>query len=173
MKKLLMLVLVLWAAGAYSQEIRMPDEKRKDYVKERETNKSPTDSKTTQQRDSDAERKKQAELARKQRAEEIKANQTAKGNSVYCIIREMSNLKEANTKVTILVEEKFEGHVKRMDDDTQKQMMTAIQKRAYASGLDALSAFTQSNWSLVETSVYSWQEMAVREYLMEYQLPVR
>lgn len=173
MKKIMMLVLVMWAAGAYSQEIRMPDEKRKDYVDEREKDNSPANTTTKEQSELNAERRKQAELERKKRAAATGDKSAAKGISVYCIIQEMSEPGARNSKVSINVEEGYEKHVKKMDEVTQKHVMMAIEKRSYSSGLEALSTLTQSKWSLVESSVYSFQDMAVREYLMEYQLPLR
>lgn len=65
MKKLLLSLFILSAAGTYAQEIRMPEEKRKEYVKEQERKKAATERPTTE---SDEERKKRALEARKQAA---------------------------------------------------------------------------------------------------------
>ena len=174
MKKILLSVLVLWAAGAYSQEIRMPDEKREDYVKEQRkiTNSTSKDNSESADRKSEEVERRQRELEARKRAT-YAAQKANSGKTFYCIIHESTTLDGRKSEVTIEVDNTLEKHVQDLDKRTQKALMLATEKRGYKNALGALNNFSMNGWTLSHASDYMdlKSERIVHRYLIGYNIP--
>lgn len=173
MKKIILSVLVLWAAGAYSQEIKMPAEKRQEYVNDKATNSNDAQ---TQKRDDEA-RRRRAEAEKKRLSAEregsIQRGEVKSSNSIYCMIREKGKMESKEADVEIITDSEFMRTAKQLGERDKRQaeaLFMAADAKAYRSGMDALNSFSRSGWSLVNSNVYTQEEMVVHEYLMEYQL---
>ena len=173
MKKILLSVLVLSAAGAYSQEIRMPDEKRKEYIKEERqaTNSaSKKQSKATNQV-TEEERRREALEARK-RAAQASKNESGVGTMVYCIIEEQQSVNGKKTIVSVQADPTMEKHMSKSDKQAYKALSLVLKKSDYKNGLHALNSFSLNGWELVNSSSYMnpETEMIVHNYLMRYRI---
>lgn len=174
MKKIILSVLVLWAAGAYSQEIKMSEEKRQQYVNEKATNSNDAQ---LQKREAEARRrraeaeKKRIAAGREGASQRGAVNQSS--NSIYCMIQEMGKTGSKEGDVSIIVDSEFTRTAKELGERDKKQaeaLFMAAEPKSYRSGMDALNTFSRSGWSLVQSNVYTQEEMVVHEYLMEYEL---
>lgn len=161
MKKLLLSLFILIAAGSYAQEIRMPEEKRKEYVKEQESKKASTNSRASQ---ADEERKRRA-LEERKKAAMAKADATA-GNMIYCIVQETRSMGESDSRVRVITDQEFEFSVKEAGEKNKSALGLALEKKRYISALQALNNFSKNGWELVNTSVYTEKSTITHEYLM-------
>lgn len=161
MKKLLLSLFILSAAGAYAQEIRMPEEKRKEYVKEQESKKTSTNSRTSQ---ADEERKRRA-LEEQKKAALANANATA-DKMLYCIIQESRSMGESDSRVRVITDQEFEFSVKEAGEKNKSAMGLALEKKKYTSALQALNNFSKNGWELVNTNVYAEKSIITHEYLI-------
>lgn len=161
MKKLLFAVVLLSATSVYSQEIRVPDEKREQYVKERE-NKAVL---------SEEDQKAREEAYRKRKEEALRQQEGRPANTVkeiYCIIQEISvPTKPGKAQVNILRSSNYEEQLKNLDLRKQPNMKETIVNDDYVSGMDALNRYIQLGWTLEHTTVYTSGDQTVREYLMK------
>lgn len=161
MKKLLLSLFILSAAGTYAQEIRMPEEKRKEYVKEQESKKA-----TTSQRDTetDEERKRRALEERKKAA--MMNEQSTSGSKIFCIIQEMRSMGENDTRVSVITDREFELSVKQAGEKNRLALGLALEKKKYTSALQALNNFSKNGWELINTTVYTEKSFVIHEYLV-------
>lgn len=162
-------VLLLCSVGAFSQEIRMPDEKRKNYVNEN----SPSTNNSDQQRREAASKQRQLEAERRQQFS-ARSEARKEGVSVFCIVRETTSFDAAKTSVEVISDKEFERTVKTLseqDKERSKALAMVLRSPAYATGLDALNNFSRSGWELVDSNTLTYKEIVVREYLMKFVLP--
>lgn len=160
MKKLLLSLFILSAAGTYAQEIRMPEEKRKEYVKEQERKKassSQLNSQTDEERRQALEERKKAAMA---------SSESRAGGKIYCIIKETRSMGEADTRVSVITDREFEMSVKEAGEKNKSALGIALEKKKYTSALQALNNFSKSGWELVNTSVYTEKSFITHEYLV-------
>lgn len=154
MKKLLIIVFVFGSAMAFSQEIRVPDEKRESYSKEKKESPSI----------SSDQMKEQARQSGVRTATTLKPE----GAPVFSIIQEFSYPgKQGKERVIILNALDQMGDVKMDPKKAELIKATLNNKRNYASGLDALQHFLSLGWTLENVSVYPNNEEVVREYMMK------
>ena len=168
MKKIMLSVLVLWATGAVCQEIKMPDDKRKEYVKERPVNSIDAQ---TQQRE-EAARKRQIE-AQQRRETGARSTMKQSGKSIYCMIRETSSADNKKSAVEIVTHSIYSQNAKEMMEgnrENAKALLLPTTEEDYKTGLDAVNNFSNHGWSMNQSHVYTIKESVVREYLMELQI---
>lgn len=161
MKKLLFAVVLLSATSVYSQEIRVPDDKREQYVKERE-NKAVLSEEDQKARE-EAYRKRKEEAMRQQQGRPATAV-----SEIYCIIQEISvPTKPGKAQVNILRSSDYLEQLKNLDMRKQPNMKESISTDDFVSGMDALNKYIQLGWKLEHTTVYPSGDQIVREYLMK------
>lgn len=167
MKKILMSLLVLWATGAFAQEIRMPEEKRKDYVEER----APTTVSEAEQMNEAEERRRKAAIARRRAQYGQMKQVSSSSDKVYCTVHELASVNGRTKEVRILTPENLSKYISKADKEVQQQIGTAVQKVRYPTALDALSALSGDGWVVESTNVVMNPDMLLREYLLVYYLP--
>lgn len=139
----------------------MPDEKRKEYVKEQESKNAASERTSSQ---SDEERKRRALEARKQAA--LAKEKASSGKMMYCIIQEMGSLGEEDSRVTIITDPEFERMAKEISEYNKLAIGVVMEKRNYKNALQALNNFSKSGWELVNSSAYAEKGMVIHEYLV-------
>lgn len=167
MKKILLVVFVLASAMAYSQEIRVPDEKRDNYSNDR--NGKDVKERTTMSPEQQKERDKQAI---QRREEAVRKNKEAAMRNaampIYCIIQEISTPGKPGKERVSVIQATEEESLKNLDQRKMERMKdTMHRKKEHRSGLDAVQYFLGAGWTLENTSVYSLNNETVREYLMK------
>jgi len=167
MKKLLLIMMVLGATAGYSQEIRVPDDKREQYQKEKEQR--PEVSAQDQKRMDEAAAKRK-EAAERQRREQMAANPRGVSRAnVYSIIQEISTPgKPGKEQVIVMIGSNAEQNMKNLDERTLERMKVSMQSIDFKTGLDALNHYTAAGWSLENTTVYSTNGQTVREYMIKF-----
>jgi len=164
MKKLLLIMMVLGVTTAYSQEIRVPNEQRDKYVKEREQR--PTVSAEDQKRMDEAAAKRR-EAAEQQRREQANPRGVSRTN-MYFIIQEISTPgKPGKEQVSILMGSGDRPDFDKMDERTAQRVKQSMERSDFKSGLDALNHYTGMGWILENTTVYPANGQTIREYMIK------
>lgn len=161
MKKLLLSLFILSAASTYAQEIRMPEEKRKEYVKEQDAQKA---SSTMNAAEINEERRKLA-LEKRKKAAMMKADLNSV-RKIYCIIKETRSMGENNNQVKVITDREFETLAKEAGEKNKSAIGVALEKQKYASALQALNYFSKNGWELISTNVYAEKSLITHEYLV-------
>jgi len=173
MKKILLSVLVLSAAGAYSQEIRMPDEKRKEYIREEQktTSSARPEQNETSDRNAEEERRKRALEARKKAAHAAQS-QSDNEAAVYCIIEETRSLDGKEIIVSIQADLAMEKQLKGANRMGFKSLRMATEKETFKSGLEAINHFSTNGWTLSHSSsmISPGSENIIHRYIMSLPL---
>jgi len=167
MKKILLIMMVLGATAGYSQEIRVPDDRREQYQKEKE--KRPVVSADDQKRMDEAAARRR-EAAERQRKEQMASNpREATRTNMYYIIQEISTPgKPGKEQVIVMMGSDVEQNMNNLDDRALQQMKTSMARSDFNTGIDALNHFTGSGWTLENTTVYSTNGQTVREYMIKF-----
>lgn len=161
--------MLLGAGVAYGQEITMPDDKREQYVKEREQRAKEAREKREAQQDVERERlaRERAQKSREMAAAASKSD-FAGNQMVYCIIQETFRPGEGGkSEVHIMFDTEQESLLKSLPQDKQKLMTLTLEKQRFANGMEALGHFTRQGWRMEHSTVYPFEGVMVREYLMK------
>lgn len=161
MKKLLLSLFIMSAAGTYAQEIRMPEEKRKEYVKEQEAQKLSSAKESGQT----VEERKRRALEERKKAAMMKSALNS-NRKIYCIIQEQRNMGENDVHVKVVTDKDFELSIKEAGPTHASVIGVALQKQKYTSALQALNNFSKNGWELISTNVYSEKSLITHEYLV-------
>lgn len=155
MKKLLVIALAMIASYGYAQEMRLPDDKKKKYVKEEKVQpEKPAEPATG--------RTIPAESRERAKEENSKASKIVN----YCIIRE--SVYEGG-KFIIEVESDMSSLENNREVDTVdlKRLLEVTQNQKYKTALMAMNQLAQTGYRLTATSVYQGEKGLIKEYYMK------
>ena len=138
----------------------MPEEKRKEYVKDQESKKTEAQGVS----ESDEKRKMRSTEARKQAS--MAKGKSLSDNMIYCVIQEIGAMGKEETEVRIVRDPGFESILKEVGVENKYAIGVLMEKRKYSNALQAVNNFSKNGWELVNSSVYTQKDMVVREYLM-------
>lgn len=169
MKKVLIAIMLLGAGATYAQEITMPDDKREQYVKEREQRAKEAREKREAQQDVERERLARERAQKSREAAAAASRSDNDGNQdVFCIIQETFRPGEGGkSEVTIIFDSERELLLKTLPKDKQKLMSLTLEKQRFSNGMEALGHFTRQGWRMEHSTVYPFEGVMVREYLMK------
>lgn len=174
MKSIILSTLILCSSTAFSQEIRMPDDKRDKYVTEqsREKEVKKVDDKERQAKMDQERREKEKERQRSRESSSLAPTKDEKieADVAFCSVREIGTMDDYAGKVSIAIDPKVKMVAERLDDDMKKQLYAAMEGHRFNSGMEALGFLSSNGWTLVESNIYTVKEHVVREYLLKLDL---
>jgi hypothetical protein len=155
MKKLLVVALAMIASYGYAQEMRLPDDKKKKYVKEE---------KAQDQKTVEAATSRSVAVAPQERVKDDGSKKPSK-IITYCIVRE--SIYEGG-KSTIEVETEMSSLLKNKDVDqsTVKELMNITQNQQYKTALSAINQLALSGFRVTNTVVVPGEKGLIKEYIM-------
>ncbi len=158
-------VLLLCSVGAFSQEIRMTEDQKSNYVQDRKS------SEEAEQRRRQAASNQRLQV---ERGQHLNAKSERLENmSFYCIIRETTSGIHENPRVEVITNSGFERSLRMLNERELKShtgLLLMSKQQEYRSGLDALNEMGRNGWSIVNNNTVAHKELIVREYLMQYSI---
>ena len=139
------------ASYGYAQEMRLPDDKKKKYVKEepKKTDK-PVDAQTVPPQ------------SRERVAEESKEQSPIVN---YCIVREMI-MEDGNWVIEVETEMSTLEKYQEADPVAVKKLMSATRDVKYKTALQAINSLTLYGYRLSSTNAYQSPKYLAKEYIM-------
>jgi len=155
MKKLLLLALVLTTSLGYAQEMKLPDDKKKKYAKEKEEVKK-----------EELNTVRTVETERREQAAKVEEKKEGAPLANYCIIRETGS--SEHRKFVVEIENDFSGMERVSDEDRVKlkEMMSVTTNVQYKTAIQALNALAVQGYRVSSTLTYQSGENVVKEYIM-------
>lgn len=151
MKKLLIITLAMIASYGYAQEMRLPDDKKKKYVKEEpKKTEKPVDAQTVPPQ------------SRERVAEESKEQSSIVN---YCIVREMI-LEDGSSTVEVETEMSTLEKSRDTDPAAVKKLIQATQGVKYKTALQGINSLALHGYRLSNTSTYQSPKGLIKEYIL-------
>jgi hypothetical protein len=152
MKKLILLAFVLAASTSFAQEMKLPDDKKKDYVKE---DKKKSNDKTTQT------------TATAQREDATKTVKSTGAELVnYCIVREYNDEEIKKYAVEVVSDYSALSASRDIDPMKIKELAIATEPRRYKTAIEAINTLAMQGFKLTSSNSYVTGSMAIKEYIM-------
>jgi len=154
MKKLLIIAMAMIASYGYAQEMRLPDDKKKKYVKEEpKKTEKPVDAQTVPPQS-------------RERVAEGREESNAQSSIVnYCIIREMI-FEDGSSNIEVETEMSTLEKSRDADPAAVKKLMQATQGVKYKTALQGINSLALHGYRLSNTSTYQSPKGLIKEYIL-------
>lgn len=153
MKKLILLVFVLTASAGFAQEMKMPDDKKKSYVKE---DKKKTDEKSA------------ITTSAAKRDESAGTEQKSIGTELvsYCIVKEWSNEEYKKQSLEILTDVTALSKSRDVDPVKIKELSKSTQSIIFKTAIEAINTLALQGYRITSSHSYVSGSDVVKEYVM-------
>jgi hypothetical protein len=154
MKKLLIITLAMFASYGYAQEMRLPDDKKKKYVKEEpKKTEKPVDAQTVPPQ------------SRERVAEGREESKEQSSIVNYCIVREMI-MEDGSSIIDVETETSTLEKNRDADPAAVKKLMSATRDVKYKTALQAINALALHGYRVSSTNAYQSPKYLAKEYIM-------